>query len=339
MSLFHKKKNTQPQQLSQKAKLQKQGEYTPFHKSDKGVIKGPKINPLGFFKIMFGFHPLNKTQRAQALKNADPTVVKEHQSIEAFKKGLHFPANLLTNKEMMRYYRMGSSHQEIERISIMRFFGSFMMGVLPALYWLTSHSKVALGLVILLPLMFWCFIGFGIKSSYKKFSIHQQYMFDILMSVLSPYLYQMNKANANSTAGAGSMSMNAILTTVSDRIRDQRTKYAVDKLNIDVEHDPNSFEPYEEFAREFSTSPMAYMFMSSVYRMAHGSTDASAIRNLNQSSMHDLLRQIDNIKEVKLKRFYNPPVVMFIDWFVMVLGYFIVFMWRMITNSMKGAHF
>lgn len=335
--LLHKGKNNQQQQ---KPTYGKETVKTGLHTYKKKKNKPGKMkftSAVGtFFRIMLGIHPKHTNDKAKALQNADPEKVQEQRDIEAYEDGLHFPANLLTSREVMRYYRMGSPYSQIRNISWMRFLGSVASIVLFLLIALMTGKTLFVIGCIVAPILTWIAFGVVIKASYTNFTIHQQFMFDILMSVLSPYLYEMNKANANSKSGQGSVSMNAILGQVAHRIDDKRTKHSVSTLGIDVRHNPHSFAPYKRFAREFSTSPMAYMFMSSVYHMANGSTDDSAIRYLNRSSMHDLLKQIELIKNQKLKRFFTPPIIMFMDWFLLVFGYFLLFTVEMFKSNMPN---
>lgn len=302
----------------------------------KNVISMPHLGVISLIRLLFTSHQIN---RKKLEANKSPLDRELYQKLKEYSLSLKWPANWLSYRDKKEYCIMGIRPQTVRSYSSVRLFASIALDILPiaGVIFLPKYSIFFWLSTLIFPFLVWWALGYTVRSTYSKYAVEQQLRFDYLMSVMSPYLYEMNDKD-NVMNDGNAMSINYILGAVADRVHSPTLQNMVSAWNISVRRHPGSFLPYQEFAQKFLGSGLADNFVYAVYQLANGATDTSSIHFLNRNARNDYYRQCKEIIKKKSRRFGRLPIVYVFDWIALTFVYLLVLIFDTLKHAMSQAH-
>ena len=107
------------------------------------------------------------------------------------------------------------------------------------------------------------------------------------------------------------------------RVEDTDIKENLERLIIEMNDNPNSSEPFKNFALNASGEDEAVLFMHTLYDYQQHSYDKSIIQELGRMASDDLFKGVDEIIEFKLRKFNMFPTKLTMINLLIVLGYLV----------------
>lgn len=186
-------------------------------------------------------------------------------------------------------------------------------------------NRFIIGLIISLCLSYfgliWLAIGLGliiyqwfsqyrsIQIPYRNHKFKKQFSFFKFARTLIPYLYQDNAT------------VYSVLNRMLTRVGDNEIKENLERLIIEMNDNPNSSKPFENFALNASGEDEAVLFMHTLYDYQQHSYDKSIIQELGRMASDDLFKGVDEIIEFKIRKFNMFPTKLTMINILIVLGY------------------
>lgn len=235
--------------------------------------------------------------------------------LSAYKKTLNFPATLAFENEINLFSKMKVKPKLVKKIIIKRILMTFViiiLGVGVSTMFKGNTSRLVAMASPFLGIGFWYLDSQRTKSAYHKFVFQRQLSFTKFCRLLIPYLSEMKTG----------VSLYSIFERISPRLDNETDKASLRKLMIDMTNNPTSDKPFLEFAKAFSVTERADLFMIQIYQMNQGAFDDKNIQDLGAEASKDLMKQIHTIVNMKLKRFKNLSTWLTMCAAIMLLGYF-----------------
>ncbi|KPG70836.1 hypothetical protein [Enterococcus sp. RIT-PI-f] len=132
-----------------------------------------------------------------------------------------------------------------------------------------------------------------ISNTYYQFRFERQVQFSDFEKLLVPVLKQTK----------GGINVRSILERLLPRIPNEIDKKILQRLMLDITHHPESYEPYENFAKQMSETDSSVLFMITLADLDQGVKDLRVIDRLAKIAMNETMEGIDQIIEYKLKKF------------------------------------
>lgn len=190
---------------------------------------------------------------------------------------------------------------------------------------------VLIGLLLLKPTLLILSIPIGVfyykrqyrklENKYRVWLFNRNLEFIKFQRLLIPYLRM----------GEGQEPFFTILEKVRGRINNDHIKREVDKLMAEINIRPGEIDPYVRFAERAGGTDSAVLFMSTVYDFQNITRDVEVIESLGKSASQELMESIDEIKELKLRRFGLVSTKIVMTSFILVLGFTL----SMLIDSLK----
>lgn len=148
-----------------------------------------------------------------------------------------------------------------------------------------------------------------VKNYYYRSAFNKQLAFSKFIRMLIPYLLQSNATLYN------------VFNKMVDRLEDGYVKDSLKKLIIEMNDNPNSEEPFKEFALNASGTDQAVLFMTTLYDYQQTTFDSSVISELGQMASEALFNGVDEIINFKLKKFDMFPTKITMPIGIITIGY------------------
>ncbi|MDU6483108.1 MAG: hypothetical protein E6538_14025 [Paeniclostridium sordellii] len=172
--------------------------------------------------------------------------------------------------------------------------------------------KISLILIgIVLALFQWTSIYKKTKSYYNNSMFKKQLTFSKFTRMLIPYLLQSNAT------------LYSVFNKMLHRLEDGHVKKCLENLIIEMNNNPNSEEPFKEFALNASGTDQAVLFMTTLYDYQQNTFDSSVISELGKMASEQLFNGVDEIIDFKLRKFNMFPTKVTMISIIIVFGYMI----------------
>ena len=217
------------------------------------------------------------------------------------------------NYNMLR--EMGETNITISRwmnktikTSLMAFVVVFAMGVY------LNHLLIIVAFALPIYLV-WSKIKF-IKTSYAQWRFERRVQFDKFVQLVIPYLKQTEN----------NISVYSILGKVATRLDNAVDRNLLMVLQREIMDKPKDIQPFLDYSRKTANTNLSDNFMSSLYDVRMGSNDLRGIYSLGVTASEQLLHSIDQIVELKLKKFTFYPTKMTFVAIIPIMGFAIAYM-------------
>lgn len=216
---------------------------------------------------------------------------------KTYKEALGFPAGLFVSYEACKkYLEIGVPYTKAKKVNnIYWALAAFVIVFTPLFFVLIKQSLLIgllLGVLLAAGIIYSRFRD--LEKSYRYFVFERQKDFNFFEQMLLPLLVGVSNGHG-SVVGS--------IRKVGKRIPGRNNKRLVDRLLYDISRDSQTATPYTDFAKAFSNTTSAQLFMYSVYRMSQGDMDTNALRNLSERSNKEQIEQSKQVVEMKLHRF------------------------------------
>ncbi|WP_308036056.1 hypothetical protein [Virgibacillus sp. AGTR] len=143
---------------------------------------------------------------------------------------------------------------------------------------------------------------------YKAWKFQRQLNFSKFTRLVIPYLKRRTTA------------LYTIFNKILQRTDDEADKRSLYQLMGEMGDNPESLDPFTDFAERSSGTDMSHLFMSTIYDFQHSTFDVSVIDELGRMASEDMMNAIDEIIEMKLRRFVMFPTKVVMSSFILVAG-------------------
>lgn len=220
---------------------------------------------------------------------------------------------------------MGNSTMQIDKFQKKRVVFSFILLLAGLAFGYFLHPwAYAVG-----PLL--AFIVYKMKASdvnkmYQVWKFERQLNFSKFTRLVIPYL----KASGGTTA----------LYSIFNKIL-KRTDNPTDRENLyqlmgEMGDRPHDIQPFLDFANRSSGTDMSHLFMSTIFDFQQSTFDVSVIDELGKLASDEMMTSIDEIIDMKLKRFGMFPTKIVMSSFILVAGFAVAMLLYHIVNSGIG---
>ncbi|MDB1692982.1 hypothetical protein PMV44_14105 [Enterococcus casseliflavus] len=203
-----------------------------------------------------------------------------------------FFSQVLPKKQFDYLILMNNSTGDIEKWSkrlvllLLFFFSSFLL-----LSVLLGWQMMLVG-CLFISLVYWLKLN-RITTTYYQFRFERQVQFSDFEKLLVPLLKQ----------SKGGINVRSILERLLPRIPNEIDKKILQNLMLDITQYPESYTPYENFAKQMSQTDSSILFMITLADLDQGVKDLRVIDRLAKIAMNETMEGIDQIIEYKLRRF------------------------------------
>jgi len=286
--------------------------------------------------------PTRKTTRTE-LKQAERVRKKERARIEhreknkerfrAGKKPKPTPdtkgkptiwEKLAEDKLYHQLREMGDSSQNIDKFQRKRVLFSLFIVLLGCVAGMFVH----VWLYLAGPMMgsvFYKMQAKKVDSYYRAWKFQRQLNFSKFTRLVIPYL----------KASGGTAALYTIFNKILQRTEDESDRRSLYQLMGEMGDNPESLDPFTDFAERSSGTDMSHLFMSTIYDFQQSTFDVSVIDELGRMASEDMMSAIDEIIEMKLRRFVMFPTKVVMSSFILVAGLGVGLM----IENFKGLNF
>lgn len=149
-----------------------------------------------------------------------------------------------------------------------------------------------------------------VDTHYKGWKFMRQLNFSKFTRLVIPYL----KASGGTTA------LYTIFNKILKRTEDEADRRSLYQLMGEMGDNPESLDPFTDFAERSSGTDMSHLFMSTIYDFQQSTFDTSVIDELGRMASEDMMGAIDEIIDMKLRRFVMFPTKVVMSSFILVAG-------------------
>lgn len=244
-------------------------------------------------------------------KSSDPS--------ETYRKALGFPANLFVSKNAAKeFLELGVPFTQAKKTNNLYWLLAVVAFIVIPFLTLLLKVSMLWGLLVaalISAIIIWSRFN-DLHKSYKFFLFERQKDFNMFERLILPLLISVSE---------GGMSVAGAIKEVGRRMPGANNKRLISRLLIGISDNPSSSEPYTQFAKEFSSTPAAQLFMYSVYRMSCGDFETDSLRNLADTTNKQQVEQTNYIIENKLHRFQLITTRMLIYVLIPIFGFLAAF--------------
>ena len=204
---------------------------------------------------------------------------------------------------------MGDSYEAIDRFQRKR--------VLIALFF----GFIMLILAIFIMNWFYYAIPIAIIASYKMqikkvddyyraWKFERQMNFSKFTRLVIPYL----------KASGGNMALYTIFNKILQRLDNEADRNSLYRLMGEMSDNPSDIQPFLDYAERSSGTDMSHLFMSTIFDFQQTTFNTDVIDELGKIASEDMMNSIDEIIEMKLRRFNMFPTKVVMTSFILVVG-------------------
>lgn len=218
---------------------------------------------------------------------------------------LHIAENDLW--EMLKEMGYGKSKLlEVQRKRAIKFITFLIISII-----LSYFNLLWFAIGIALTIFQWLSQYRTIQRTYKNFVFKKQFSFFKFSRTLIPYLHQENATVYN------------VLNRMLKRVDNKNLKEGLERFIIEMNDNPNSPKPFENFGIVSSGTDEAILFMHTLFDFQQHSHDKSIIQELGRMASEDLFKGVDEIIEFKLRKFNMYPTKLTMINLIIIVGFMI----------------
>lgn len=152
--------------------------------------------------------------------------------------------------------------------------------------------------------------GRKVETFYRAWKFQRQLNFSKFTRLVIPYLKASN----------GNMSLYTIFNKILKRTEDESDRRSLYQLIGEMSDNPESLKPFTDFANRSSGTDMSHLFMSTIFDFQQSTFDVSVIDELGRMASEDMMNAIDEIIDMKIRRFVLFPTKVVMTSFILVAG-------------------
>lgn len=219
---------------------------------------------------------------------------------------------------------MGDNSKNIDKFQKKRMLFSLMIVVIGCVAGMFVHKWLYLSGPIF-GFTFYKMQAKKVENFYKGWKFMRQLNFSKFTRLVIPYL----------KASGGTAALYTIFNKILQRTEDESDKRSLYQLMGEMGDNPESLDPFTDFAERSSGTDMSHLFMSTIYDFQQSTFDVSVIDELGRMASEDMMNSIDEIIEMKLRRFVMFPTKVVMSSFILVAGLGVGLM----IENFKGLNF
>lgn len=150
----------------------------------------------------------------------------------------------------------------------------------------------------------------SITNYYRAWKFERQLNFSKFTRLVIPYL----KASGGTTA------LYTIFNKILKRTEDEADRRSLYQLMGEMGDNPADIQPFLDYAERSSGTDMSHLFMSTIFDFQQSTFDTQVIDELGKMAGDDMMNAIDEIINMKLKRFTMFPTKVVMLSFILVVG-------------------
>ena len=160
---------------------------------------------------------------------------------------------------------------------------------------------------------------------YKGWRFERQLNFSKFMRLVIPYL----------KASGGNMALYTVFNKILHRLPNKSDQMLLYRLMGEMGDNPTSIQPFLDFANRSSGTDMSHLFMSTIFDFQQSTFDTQVIDELGEMAAVEMMNSIDEIIELKIKRFVMFPTKVVMSSFILVAGLGV----GMMADNIQGLGF
>lgn len=232
-----------------------------------------------------------------------------------FKPTDNFMLNILPDKSYNTLREMGESNISITRWLNNALKSSLIAVVISAILGVYVNHLFLAGVVFFPIYMVMSKIKF-INTAYSQWRFERRIQFNKFVRLVIPYLKQTES----------DISIYSILGKIVPRLDNEEDRNLLQVLRRGIIDQPKEIEPFLEYSRKTANTNLSDNFMSSLYDIRMGSNDLRGIYALGVTASEQLLHSIDQIIEMKIKKFAFYPTKLTFATIVPIIGFAVSYM-------------
>ncbi|MGX1195879.1 hypothetical protein [Metabacillus sp. SLBN-84] len=216
---------------------------------------------------------------------------------------------LAEDKLYHQFREMGDSTKKIDKFQKKRVMFSLFVVMLGCMAGAFVHVWLYLAGPIF-GVVFYKMQAKKVENYYRAWKFQRQLNFSKFTRLVIPYL----------KASGGTAALYTIFNKILQRTEDESDRRSLYQLMGEMGDNPESLEPFTDFAERSSGTDMSHLFMSTIYDFQQSTFDVSVIDELGRMASEDMMNAIDEIIEMKLRRFVMFPTKVVMSSFILVAG-------------------
>lgn len=225
---------------------------------------------------------------------------KRGQAQRRWKKSEPILYRLISDEQINMMKHMGASTDRMMGWEKSRIGNSIMYGALLLVikFPLASMSWKTVGLISVGTMIAsYFYYNTLLKNNYRRYIFDREMQFAKFSRLLVPYL----------TIVSDGGSLYRVFEKIVPRLDSEEDRRLLRILMTEMTRDPTSAKPFTTFARAFSGSTFAVVFMRAVNNMAQSGANPTVIMSLNDQADRAMLDKIRSIKDFKIHKFFLYP--------------------------------
>lgn len=149
-----------------------------------------------------------------------------------------------------------------------------------------------------------------VDNYYRAWKFERQLNFSKFTRLVIPYL----------KASGGNMALYTIFNRILQRLENETDRNSLYQLMGEMSDNPSDIKPFLDYAERSSGTDMSHLFMSTIFDFQQTTFNTSVIDELGKIASDDMMKSIDEIIAMKLRRFNMFPTKMVMTSFILVVG-------------------
>lgn len=164
---------------------------------------------------------------------------------------------------------------------------------------------------LIMPPLFWLSKYKTIQVQYQMYRFKREMEFTKFIRLLIPYLKRSN----------GQQSLYTVFNKIIRRMKHEADKRSLSQLMVEMSDNPDSVQPFIDFAKRASGNKRAIIFMTTIFHYRQSTFDMSVINELGQEASTQLMEGIQEIINSKLSRLTFYPMKLVYPILIVILGF------------------
>lgn len=149
-----------------------------------------------------------------------------------------------------------------------------------------------------------------VDDYYRAWKFERQMNFSKFTRLVIPYL----------KASGGNMALYTIFNKILQRLDNEADRNSLYRLMGEMSDNPSDIQPFLDYAERSSGTDMSHLFMSTIFDFQQTTFNTDVIDELGKIASEDMMNSIDEIIEMKLRRFNMFPTKVVMTSFILVVG-------------------
>lgn len=149
-----------------------------------------------------------------------------------------------------------------------------------------------------------------VQNMYRMWKFERQLNFSKFTRLVIPYL----------KASGGSVALYTIFNKILKRTENETDRKNLYQLMGEMGDRPRDIQPFLDYAERSSGTDMSHLFMSTIFDFQQSTFDVSVIDELGKLASEEMMAAIDEIINMKLKRFSMFPTKVVMSTFILIAG-------------------